>query len=126
MQFGLHFFHRDQNLVCAGREALPLLQVEQAQHQQQDALVFQQPGLAALVLVYERRRLQRGRVEQDRIAQRREHGPHLVQVVLHIEILRPLVLHAAQQKAVAEQIVCGLFQQFIRFGHGVPPCGASG
>ena len=31
LEFGLYLFHRHQNLVCAGREALPLLEVEQAQ-----------------------------------------------------------------------------------------------
>ena len=102
------------------------MQIKQPQHQQQDALVFQQPGLAALMLVDKGRRLQRGRVKQHRIAQRREHGPHLGQMILHIEVFCPLILHAAQHKAVVEQIVCGLFQHFIRFGHGQrPPCGVS-
>ena len=102
------------------------MQVEQAEHQQQDALVFQQPGLAALMLVDQLRSLQRSRVKRYRIAQRREHGPHLGQMILHIEVFCPLILHTAQHKAVVEQIVCGLFQHFIRFGHGQrPPCGVS-
>lgn len=47
-------------------------------------------------------------------------------VLLHIEIFCPLVFHPAQQKAVVEEIVCGFFQHFIRFGHRFrPPCGVS-
>ena len=126
MEFGLHFFHRHQHLIGAGREALPLLEVEQAQDQEQDALVLQKPGLTALMLVDEGRRLQRGGVEHHRVAQRRKHGPHFVEVVLNIEIFGALVLHAAQHKAVVEQIICALFQHFIRFGHlRRPPCGVS-
>ena len=78
------------------------------------------------MLVDEGRRLQRGGVEHHRVAQRRKHGPHFVEVVLNIKIFGALVLHAAQHKAVVEQIICALFQHFIRFGHlRRPPCGVS-
>ena len=37
-----------------------------------------------------------------------------------------VVLYPAQHKAVVEQIICALFQHFIRFGHlRRPPCGVS-
>ena len=59
LEFSLHLFRPSPDLVGAGREALPLLEVEQAQDQEQDALVLQKPGLTALMLVDEGRRLQR-------------------------------------------------------------------
>ena len=110
LQLCLHLFHRDQHLVCAGGKAFPLLQVQKPQHQQQNAFVLEQPCLTALVLVDQRRRLHGRGVQKHRVAQGLEHRAHLVEVILNIQIFRPLFLYTAQHKAVVEQIVCGLFQ----------------
>ena len=98
------------------------MQVQKPQYQKQDALVFQQPGLTALVAVDQSRRLQGCRVQQYRIAQRGEHSAHLVQMVLHIEIFCPLILHAAQHEAVVQQVIRGFFQH-VNGCHFLPPCG---
>ena len=123
---GLHLFYGHQHFVRAGGKAFPLLQVQKPQHQQQNALVLEQPCLTALMLVDQRRRLHGRGVQKHRVAQRFEHRPHLVEVILNIQIFCPLFLYAAQHKAVVEQIVCGLFQQINGCHPCLPPCGGSG